>query len=98
VLSQGKQLINLEPKQILKYMEELPFTEVSSHSSSVVSNCGAIILQALVVADAYKQCVWVDWVNPLYQHVVKGGDFRYLYEYKMAFPLSSTIFTDLAGK
>ena len=29
VLNQNKQVINLEPKVVLKYMEELPFTEVS---------------------------------------------------------------------
>lgn len=55
-------------------------------------------VQALVVADAYKQCIWIDWVNPLYKHVIIGGDFRYLNEYKTAFPLTSTIFTELAGK
>lgn len=55
-------------------------------------------MQALVVADAYKRCIWVDWVNPLYKRVVIGGDFRYLNEYKTAFPLTSTVFTELAGK
>lgn len=55
-------------------------------------------MQALVVADAYKKCIWVDWVNPLYKRVVIGGDFRYLNEYKTAFPLTSTVFTELAGK
>ena len=28
VLNQGKQVINLEPRAVLKYMEEQPFTEV----------------------------------------------------------------------
>ncbi len=33
VLNQNKQVINLEPKQVLKNMEELPFTEVSGLNS-----------------------------------------------------------------
>ena len=58
----------------------------------------AISLQALVVSDAYKHGVWADWVNPLFKRVILGGDFRYLGEYKTAFPLTPHIFTELAGK
>lgn len=50
------------------------------------------------MSDAYKQCIWADWVNPLYKRVIIGGDFRYLSEYKSAFPLTPAIFTELAGK
>ena len=54
--------------------------------------------QALIVADAYKQCIWTDWVNPLYRKVVVGGDFRYLHNFKSAFPLTPTLFQQLASK
>ena len=54
--------------------------------------------QALIVADAYKQCIWMDWINPLYKKVVIGGDFRYLQDFKSAFPLSQAMFQELASK
>ena len=57
-----------------------------------------LCIQALIVADAYKRSMLVDWVNPLYKKVVVNGDFRYFNEYKTAFPLSSGIFQELANK
>ena len=56
------------------------------------------LLQALIVADAYKQCIWTDWVNPLYRKVVVGGDFRYLHDFKSAFSLTPILFQQLASK
>ena len=57
-----------------------------------------VSLQALIVADAYKQSVRVDWVNPLYKKVVRGGDFRYLNSFKSAFQLTPPMFQELASK
>lgn len=36
ILNQSKRVINLEPKEVLKYMEEQPFTEVCPHCNSFV--------------------------------------------------------------
>ena len=55
-------------------------------------------MQALIVADAYKQCIWASWVNPLYKKVVLGGDFRYLSSFKSAFQLTPAMFQELASK
>ena len=56
------------------------------------------VSQGLIVADAYKRTIWADWVVPLYKKVVIGGDFRYLADYKSAYPLTPTIFQELASK
>jgi len=50
------------------------------------------------VADAYKQYILTDWATPLYKKVVLGGDFRYLHDFKSAFPLTPTLFQELASK
>eukprot|EP00731_Ephydatia_muelleri_P024075 Em0016g346a len=78
--SSSKEVINLEPKAVSKFVEEQPFIE------------------ALVVADAYKDKVHIDWVNTLYKKVIITGDFRYFQEFKMAFSVSSTLFQDLASR
>lgn len=54
--------------------------------------------QALIVADAYKQCMPTDWVSPLYKRVVLGGDMKYLSEYRLVFSLTPTIIQELASK
>ena len=55
-------------------------------------------MQALIVADAYKRTSWTDWVGPLYKKVVIGGSFRYLIDYKTAFPLKANMFQELARR
>ena len=57
-----------------------------------------IFPQALIVADAYKQCLPTDWVSPLYKKVILGGDIKYLAEYKSVFSLTPTIIQELASK
>ena len=55
-------------------------------------------MQALIVSDAYKQTMWIDWISPLYRKVVIRGDFQYLGQYKSAFPLTPSLFQELASK
>ena len=55
-------------------------------------------MQALIVADAYKRTSWTDWINPLYKKVIVGGHFRYLGDFKSAFPLKANMFQELASK
>jgi spatacsin len=54
--------------------------------------------EALIVADAYKRTSWTDWINPLYKKVIIGGHFRYLGDFKTAFPLKPNMFQELASK
>ena len=56
------------------------------------------VTQALIVADSYGRTGWINWVNPLYRKVVVGGDFRYLSNFKSAFPLKANLFQELANK
>ncbi|KAL5483983.1 hypothetical protein EMCRGX_G020408 [Ephydatia muelleri] len=70
-----------------------------SGASVMISVSGAsVMISALVVADAYKDKVHIDWVNTLYKKVIITGDFRYFQEFKMAFSVSSTLFQDLASR
>ena len=55
-------------------------------------------MQALIVSDAYKQTMWIDWISPLYKKVIIRGDFQYLGQYKSAFPLTPSLFQELASK
>lgn len=55
-------------------------------------------MQALIVADAYRRTSWTDWITPLYKKVVIGGNFRYLNDFKSAFPLKPGMFQELASK
>ena len=57
-----------------------------------------LIMQALIVSDAYKQTMWIDWISPLYRKVIIRGDFQYLGQYKSAFPLTPSLFQELASK
>jgi len=50
------------------------------------------------VADAYKQYILTHRATPLYKKVVLGGDFRYLHDFKSAFPLTPTLFQELDSK
>ena len=55
-------------------------------------------LQALIVADAYKQTMLADWVSPLYRRVVLAGEMRYLSEFKAVFTLTPIIMQELASR
>ena len=57
-----------------------------------------LIMQALIISDAYKQTMWIDWISPLYRKVIIRGDFQYLGLYKSAFPLTPSLFQELASK
>ena len=50
------------------------------------------------MSDAYKQGVWADWISPLYKKVVISGEFKYLNDFKTAFPLTPNMFQELASK
>ena len=54
--------------------------------------------QALVVASGFKHPIQVDWVDPLFKHVVVAGDFRYLADYKKVFPLNASLLEDLVKR
>lgn len=54
--------------------------------------------QALVVVSGYKYSIQVDWVDPLFKHVVVAGDFRYLSDYKKVFPLTAQLLEDLVKR
>lgn len=56
------------------------------------------LLQALIVADAYKQTLLADWVNPLYKRVIVSGDTRYLNEFRSVFALTPSIIQELVSK
>ena len=56
------------------------------------------LLQALIVANAYKRTTLADWVNPLYQLVVIKGNMRYLNDFTAVFPITNSIMNDLASK
>jgi spatacsin len=55
-------------------------------------------MEALIVADAYKQTLLADWVSPLYKHVISSGDMRYLNEFKSVYTLSPSIVQELASR
>ena len=56
------------------------------------------MLQALIVADAYKRTSWTDWIGPLYKKVIIGGQFLYLGDFRTAFPMKANMFQELANK
>ena len=51
-----------------------------------------------MVVIGYKYSIQVDWVEPLFKHVVVAGDFRYLSDYKKAFPLTAQLLEDLVKR
>ena len=55
-------------------------------------------MQAMIVADAYKQTMLADWVSPLYRRVVLAGDMHYLSEFKAVFTLTPIIMQELASR
>lgn len=54
--------------------------------------------QALIVADAYKSRVPIEWSVNLYHRVILAGDHKYYNDYKCSLPLTLSLFQELASK
>ena len=52
-------------------------------------------IQALIVVNGYKYTHQHDWTDILFRHVVIGGDFKYLSDFKRIFPVNMQLLEDL---
>ena len=54
--------------------------------------------EAYIVADAYNKRSLDTWIEPLFKHVILGGDFKYFSEICSVLKISNTILPELVSR